>query len=1143
MWIRRAGSEVLAGGDGRRPPRQRVRHRGAASGLAASRLLPWLLVLVAASSRLAAAQCQFQPDGPRACRDTIRVGDVTEAYLDVTANDGHEIGQAIYIVSAAACLDGLGQPVPGVTLTIVHDGPQADARGDLVRFRYQAPAPPPGQLAVPFYGCSFRYCVGDGTGSQACEEASISSIRPKGGLLAVDDVIPIDTSGSPNPGGAVILPAVRLLANDEPEGGVGILSATDGARGTVVLDASGEVSYQPTDPSFWTLGDDFEYTIAALDDPSQTDSATVLLEPVSLLAADDTVVVGRGVPSYLIPESRLLDNDVPTGPVRIVAVFDEQLPSGPFGDHVTWPYTGGVLLYSSSAPGGISGELGEVLGTFRYRIERTDGTPGTSEATVTVVVGEPEITARPDVLIARYEREPSGEITKPNKVSAAFAFLLANDEPREGIQVIDGFPGWYLPACGMTYLRPALWLFGGAPACQLSEEILLSDCTDCGDLNFWEQGIAWVSYRAALDPDPVTGAPGAEADSDLWLVSDNVPQDDVFEVAEGRSVAFALQPLPPGYPVSLTANDIGPLDLHVTGFPILPEHGSLAALGFQTATYRAEPGFTGVDWFNYEVKGRECEITPITRDHCPAGIGTVTIEVLPLVAHPDAVVLPYASRTNPVAVAALLADDGPPGQVEAAGFGQPLHGSLAVVDDDPATGVYAYFPGSPFQEAGVDRFDFDVRVAGGDPGLTRSAPVFLLREPQPESQLLATSFETGISNAWIVESQGVGSLGISTDGAVGGVQALAVEVAAGTLRQAVQDPNPTAEEGAGARFILDAGGLSLPAGEEQLLLAGSAGGEEVLALWLRGEAAGKSLRLEVSDALGQPHAVTATPVPISGGPHALSLEWWASPSAGSAAGGARVWLDGMAVGELSGLDNHAHRLSALRLGAVETAAGGAGELALDDYASWSLDRSCKAVIEEGFESNQLDGWAPWTTGSSHVRLRSVTPLDGQRDLETVLAGSNAAARHPVSTSGELFDVDTTFLLSPGTAVLDEDRGHFVFALRSTTGLVTWLRLRRHQGGWQLSGAVSLADGSAATTPWTAVDPGTSQVHVEWQGRAAAAGGGHLRLFLDGRPVGALTGLDNGHQGVVDLDLGVAGGANANSTGSIYFDEVTLCVAD
>lgn len=1134
------------------------RVRGSSSGFLAGRVLPVLLVLLVAGSRLGAAQCQFQPDGPRACRDTIRVGDITEAYLDVTANDGHEIGQAIYIVSAATCLNGLGEPVPGVTLTIVHDGPQADSRGDLVRFRYQAPAPPPGQSPEPFYGCAFRYCVGDGTGAQACEEASISSIRPKGGLLAVDDVIPVDTAGSSTPSSPVVLPAVRLLENDEPEGGVGILSVTDGARGTVALDASGEVTYQPADPSFWSLGDDFEYTIAALDDPNQSDTATVFLEPVSLLAADDTVVVGRGGPSYLIPESRLLGNDVPVGAVRIVDVFDEQLPSGPFGDHVLWPYTGGVLLYSSNAPGGISGELGEVLGTFRYRIERTDGTMETSEATVTVVVGDPEITARPDVVIAEYLRNPNGTFSKPSNVSVPFSFLLANDEPREDVYVVDGSPGWFPASCpDQGFQVAAAWLFGPAPACALGQAVLLSDCQSCGsyvgDYNFWDEGIAFVQYRAVLDPDPdpTTGPVGPTAEGVVWLVSEIIPTDDALEVPQGTAVAFSLSQLPAGYPAALTANDIGPRDRHVTSFPILPEHGALEALGFQTATYTPEPGFYGIDWFSYEVKSTNCESQPVANEQCPAEIATVTVNVLPLVAHPDAVILPYASRTNPVSVAALLADDEPAGWVEAADFDQPQGGSLTVIDDDPATGTYAYFPGAAFQDSGVDRFEQRVRVAGGDPDVTSSAPVFLLREPPVGSELLEAGFETGIGGGWIVESQGPGAVGVTSQGAVGGVQALAIESGAGTVLQAVQDAHPAAEEGIGARFLLDADGLFLPAGQEQLLLQGRAGESEVLALWLRGESAGKSLRLEVLDALGQRLLVTPVPVALGSGPHALTIAWWASPApgpdtgggVGAGGGGARLWLDGTEVGARSLVDNYAHRLSALRLGAVQAAAGGVGSLALDDYAAWRLDRSCKPAIEEGFENQQISGWAPWNSGGGQVFLRPVAALDGQRGLEVSLAGANVAVRHPVVTAGESFDVEGTFLLSPGTAVLDEDRGHFVYALRSATDLVTWLRLRRRQGGWQISGAVHQANGTSATTPWAAVGPGTNQIHFEWRGRTAAAGGGHLRIFLDGQPVGLLTGLDNGHRGVSQLDLGVAGGANANSTGSIYFDEVTLCVAD
>ncbi|MCB1034285.1 MAG: hypothetical protein KDD47_10680, partial [Acidobacteria bacterium] len=113
-------------------------------------LLGGALLLLASRPAGAVPGCQVLADGPRACSDVIRVGAISEAYLDVTANDGHELGLAIYVASTGTCEAEVGGAVPGVTLTIVHDGPQADARGDLVRFRYQAPAPPPGEPPAAF---------------------------------------------------------------------------------------------------------------------------------------------------------------------------------------------------------------------------------------------------------------------------------------------------------------------------------------------------------------------------------------------------------------------------------------------------------------------------------------------------------------------------------------------------------------------------------------------------------------------------------------------------------------------------------------------------------------------------------------------------------------------------------------------------------------------------------------------------------------------------------------------------------------------------------------------------------------------------------------------------------------------------------
>ena len=74
--------------------------------------------------------------------------------------------------------------------------------------------------------------------------------------------------------------------------------------------------------------------------------------------------------------------------------------------------------------------------------------------------------------------------------------------------------------------------------------------------------------------------------------------------------------------------------------------------------------------------------------------------------------------------------------------------------------------------------------------------------------------------------------------------------------------------------------------------------------------------------------------PLSADRTQVALQSWAAADADSRDGGLRLWLEGVAVGEILGLDNSLALVEQALLGATAAPAGAAGTVCLDDFESW-----------------------------------------------------------------------------------------------------------------------------------------------------------------------------------------------------------------
>ena len=201
--------------------------------------------------------------------------------------------------------------------------------------------------------------------------------------------------------------------------------------------------------------------------------------------------------------------------------------------------------------------------------------------------------------------------------------------------------------------------------------------------------------------------------------------------------------------------------------------------------------------------------------------------------------------------------------------------------------------------------------------------------------IFADGFEAGDLSAWTGGSIDGGDLRASTAAALNGTYGLEA-VVNDTQALYVRDNTPADEPRYRARFAFDPNGFD--PGEaagafRSVLFIGleEAPVRRLVQIVLKRQAGEYSLLARVTLDDG---SFADTPfVPITDGPHVVELDWRKATAPGANDGWFQLWVDGAAAGALGGLDNDAHALDFVRLGAMAVKAGAAGTMYFDRFAS------------------------------------------------------------------------------------------------------------------------------------------------------------------------------------------------------------------
>jgi hypothetical protein len=249
---------------------------------------------------------------------------------------------------------------------------------------------------------------------------------------------------------------------------------------------------------------------------------------------------------------------------------------------------------------------------------------------------------------------------------------------------------------------------------------------------------------------------------------------------------------------------------------------------------------------------------------------------------------------------------------------------------DPAAGDYRLDHGSPAALSGAALAGVATDFRGARYAASPSRGGF------EYDAITHDTFCSGTLGAWTSAVTDAGDLAVSAAAGLRsttlGLQAV-VDDTAGLY---VQDDDPRAEDRYRARFELDPNGFD----------PGEAQGHRRTRVFILFQAAPqRRLAAVVLRRINGAHAVMArarlddnthaeTPwVPLADAPHAIAIDWRRASGPDALDGALELWVDGVSVSALAGLDNSTSGIDFVRLGALSVKGGASGTLYFDEFES------------------------------------------------------------------------------------------------------------------------------------------------------------------------------------------------------------------
>jgi hypothetical protein len=208
--------------------------------------------------------------------------------------------------------------------------------------------------------------------------------------------------------------------------------------------------------------------------------------------------------------------------------------------------------------------------------------------------------------------------------------------------------------------------------------------------------------------------------------------------------------------------------------------------------------------------------------------------------------------------------------------------------------------------------------------------------PSTSDLIFKDGFESGSLGAWSVSATDGGQLDVSPQAALAGTTAGAEGLIDDPNALWVQDDTPFDEGRYRARFYLDPSrfdpGEAAQRFRTRIFIAFDAAPQRRLATVILRRMAGQ-YALGGTTARDDGTRANGPFFPVTAGPHAVEIEWRRATAAAANDGTFQMWVDGLLVANLTGLDNDSGGIDYARLGAISIKPGASGTILWDEFES------------------------------------------------------------------------------------------------------------------------------------------------------------------------------------------------------------------
>jgi Flp pilus assembly pilin Flp len=202
----------------------------------------------------------------------------------------------------------------------------------------------------------------------------------------------------------------------------------------------------------------------------------------------------------------------------------------------------------------------------------------------------------------------------------------------------------------------------------------------------------------------------------------------------------------------------------------------------------------------------------------------------------------------------------------------------------------------------------------------------------PPDQIFADGFESGNTSAWTGSN---GSTSVNAGAALTGAQGLAIANDGSTNSHVIKDFTAAVAR-LRLRFYFDPNSVAMTSGDAHFIFHGNtSSGTTVVRVEFRNSSGVYQIRGRArNDASTWSNTTWTT---ITDAEHALEIDWIAASGAGANNGSLALYVDGAAVGTVSGIDNDTRSVFQIRLGTVANVdSGTTGTYYFDDVVARTL---------------------------------------------------------------------------------------------------------------------------------------------------------------------------------------------------------------